>query len=87
MAASLAYGMEALPPKISGLMAGLIHGTASATVAISMPCFERRFDQERYDMAFAVAACAPLLGFVLWRILNQIPSRPCARGGRHSDLI
>ena len=74
LAASLAHGTQPLPPAISGLMAGLSHGPASAPVAIRRPFFGRLFDQQRYDLAFAVAACAPLLGLVLWRILNQIPS-------------
>jgi ACS family hexuronate transporter-like MFS transporter len=69
---NLAYGTKTFPLASSGLMAGLGTGTASALVAISMPFFGRLFDRHRYDMAFAVAACAPLVGFVFWWMLNKI---------------
>ena len=69
---NLAYATKTFPLASSGLMAGLSTGTASALVAICMPFFGRLFDQHRYDTAFAVAACAPLVGFVLWWSLNKL---------------
>jgi hypothetical protein len=55
-ASSLAEGTEALPPVVSGVMAGLSHGTASPLVTVSLPSLGRQFDPQRYDMAFAVSA-------------------------------
>lgn len=93
---NLAYGTKTFPLASSGLMAGLSTGTASALVAISMPFFGRLFDQHRYGMAFAVAACTPPVGFVLWWMLNKIcdsgrgnpresrpPSPTASQGRRH----
>lgn len=72
--AGLAYGTDTFPAANSGLVGGLASGSWSTLVAVAMPFFGRMFDQSRDTTAFAVAAGAPLAGFVAWWVLSR-PSR------------
>src|SRR4051812_23192342 len=67
---SIAYATDVLSPEHSGLIAGLGAGAWSAAVALIMPVFGRLFDQQRYELAFLIAALCPVLGFGLWKGLS-----------------
>lgn len=69
--AAMSYATNAFPSSQAGLVAGLGAGSWSALVAVVMPMFGRLFDQHRYDLAFAIAAALPLIGFLAWDTLNR----------------
>jgi ACS family hexuronate transporter-like MFS transporter len=81
--AALAYGTNVFPTARSGLVAGLASGSWSLLVAVAMPFFGGMFDQSRYTTAFAVAAGAPLAGFLAWWVLNK----GAAIAARGSDRV
>jgi ACS family hexuronate transporter-like MFS transporter len=60
----------------SAYLAGLGAGSWSGVVALVMPMFGRLLDRGKYTAAYAIAAGAPLLGWLAWRSL----SRPQMRG-------
>lgn len=68
---SIAYATDVFPPEDSGLIAGLGAGSWSAAVALIMPVFGRLFDQQRYELAFLIAALFPVAGFALWTGLTK----------------
>ena len=78
--AALAYGTNALPTAQSGRLTGLASGSWSLLTAVTMPLFGRLFDAHCYNAAFAIAAAAPLVGFVGWWILN-----PCNHLAKDRD--
>jgi ACS family hexuronate transporter-like MFS transporter len=71
---SIAYATDVFPSEDSGLIAGLGAGSWSAAVALIMPVFGRLFDQQRYELAFLIAAVFPVAGFLLWRGLAKTKS-------------
>ena len=71
---SIAYATDVFPPEDSGLIAGLGAGSWSAAVALAMPVFGRLFDQQRYELAFLIAALFPVAGFGLWTGLTKTQS-------------
>ena len=56
-----------------GGISGLGAGSWSAIIALVMPYFGRLFDQHRYDTAFALATCFPIVGFAAWWVLSREP--------------
>jgi ACS family hexuronate transporter-like MFS transporter len=72
---ALAYGTSVFPAAKSGLLAGLASGSWSALVAVTMPFFGRMFDQHRYNVAFATASAAPVVGLLTWWVLNSSSGR------------
>lgn len=72
---TVSYAVHLYSPAHSGLIAGLGAGSYGAGVAIFMPLFGRLFDQGNYELAFAIAACVPVLGFLAWILLSR-PIRP-----------
>ena len=42
-----------------------------ALSAVTMPLFGRLFDQHRYDVAFAIAALLPAIGYAAWAWINR----------------
>ncbi|MBI1792097.1 MAG: hypothetical protein HYR60_31625, partial [Acidobacteria bacterium] len=68
---SVSYTVHLFTPAHSGLIAGLGAGSYGAAVALFMPLFGRLFDQRRFDVAFALAALLPALGYACWRAINR----------------
>jgi ACS family hexuronate transporter-like MFS transporter len=60
---SLKYATHVYSRSRSGLIAGIGAGSYGAIVAVTMPLFGRLFDMRRYDLAFAIAAVLPALGY------------------------
>jgi ACS family hexuronate transporter-like MFS transporter len=68
---TIAYATHTYSSSYAGLIAGLGAGAWSAAVACVMPLFGRLFDLRRYDAAFALAACFPVLGYFTWLWINR----------------
>jgi len=68
---SVAYATHVFAAEHSGLIAGIGAGSYGAIVALTMPLFGRLFDLARYDVAFAVAALTPALGYCGWAWINR----------------
>lgn len=67
---SIAYATHVYPAGHSGLIAGIGAGSYGAIVALTMPLFGRLFDIGRYDLAFAIAALLPAVGYAGWLWIN-----------------
>lgn len=68
---SVSYAVHLYSPAHSGLIAGLGAGSYGASVALFMPLFGRLFDQRNYELAFAIAAFLPVLGFLAWILIHR----------------
>jgi ACS family hexuronate transporter-like MFS transporter len=68
---SVSYATHVYSGDHAGLIAGIGAGSYGAIVALTMPLFGRLFDLHRYEVAFAVAALMPALGFFGWAWLNR----------------
>jgi ACS family hexuronate transporter-like MFS transporter len=68
---AISYATHVYSATRSGLLAGLGAGSWSAGVTVLMPLFGRLFDQRRYDLAFLLAALAPVVGWAGWMWLNR----------------
>ncbi len=66
----IAYATRVYSSSYSGLIAGLGAGSWGAAVAVVMPFFGRMFDQERYQVAFTLAAILPIVGYLIWIAVN-----------------
>jgi ACS family hexuronate transporter-like MFS transporter len=69
--AGLAYAARVFSPRNAGLIAGIGAGSWSAVVALLMPWFGRLFDRRAYGLAFALAAGAPVLGLLVWALIDR----------------
>jgi ACS family hexuronate transporter-like MFS transporter len=58
----------------AGYLAGVGAGSWSGLMALGMPLFGRLFDRGAYGVAYAIAAAAPVVGWILWR-LTHLESR------------
>jgi ACS family hexuronate transporter-like MFS transporter len=58
--------------KHSAFLAGLGAGSWSGLMAIAMPIFGRLFDHRAFGTAFALAACAPPIGWILWSLAKPL---------------
>ncbi len=67
----IAYAGRVFSTADAGLIAGLGAGSWSAMVALVMPWFGRLFDRQAYAPAFALAAGAPVLGLVVWSVIER----------------
>jgi ACS family hexuronate transporter-like MFS transporter len=61
-----------------GLLAGIGAGSWSGVVALTMPVFGRLFDAGAYGTAYAIAAAAPVVGWLAWTLAG---GSPALRGG------
>src|SRR5262245_30365182 len=68
---AIAYATHVYSPSCSGLVAGIVAGSYGAIVALTMPLFGRLFDIRRYDLAFAIAALLPAVGYAGWAWINR----------------
>jgi len=68
---SVAWVTRVFPSEHAGLLSGIGAGSWSAVVALTSPGFGRLFDQAGYDTAFRIAAVFPVVGYLLWRILER----------------
>jgi len=68
---SLAYATHVYSPSRSGFIGGIGAGAYGAIVAVTMPLFGRLFDLRRYDLAFALAALLPAVGYAAWAWINR----------------
>ena len=73
---SVSYATHVYSPERAGLIAGMGAGSYGAIVALTMPVFGRLFDMHRYDIAFAVAAILPTLGYFGWYWINRADFSP-----------
>jgi ACS family hexuronate transporter-like MFS transporter len=62
----------------AGYLAGVGAGSWSGLMALVMPLFGRLFDRGAYGVAYAIAAAAPVVGWILWRFIH-LPTRGSAR--------
>ena len=53
-------------------LAGIGAGSWSLLMTIIMPFFGRLFDRGAFSTAYAIAAGAPAVGWVAWRILSRL---------------
>jgi MFS transporter, ACS family, hexuronate transporter len=72
---AIAYATHVYSPSCSGLIAGIGAGSYGAIVAVTMPLFGRLFDIRRYDLAFAIAALLPAVGYAGWAWINRAAER------------
>jgi len=81
---AVAYVTGVFASSQAGLLAGLGAGSWGAVVALMMPIFGRMFDHAQYALSFQIAALFPLVGWLLWRLLEpmkaQIDRRHTQRG-------
>jgi ACS family hexuronate transporter-like MFS transporter len=68
--ASLAETTRRHASEHGAYLAGLGAGSWSGVMALVMPVFGRLFDRGAYGAAYAVAAAAPMIGWLLWRTLS-----------------
>jgi ACS family hexuronate transporter-like MFS transporter len=71
----IAYATAVYSPSQSGLIAGLCAGSFGAA-SLFMPLFGRLFDQQRFHAAFLFAALVPLVGFLVWCVINRRAIKP-----------
>ncbi len=64
-------------------LAGLGAGSWSGAMAVLMPFFGRLFDHGAYRAVYAIAAGAPMVGWLLWRALGAMGEPP---DGEHSRV-
>jgi MFS transporter, ACS family, hexuronate transporter len=67
----LAYAARVFSTRDAGLIAGIGAGSWSAVVALLMPWFGRLFDHHAYALAFALAAGGPVLGLLVWTVIDR----------------
>ena len=67
----LAYAIKQYSTRHSGLIAGLGSGAWSAVLALEMPVIGRLFDLRSYGSAFALATLLPIIGYAVWRVLDE----------------
>jgi ACS family hexuronate transporter-like MFS transporter len=72
---SIGYATHVYSAGHSGLIAGLGAGAWSAGVAVAMPLFGRLIDYHRWDVAFLIAAVAPVVGQAYWLAVNRRRAR------------
>ena len=72
----LAYAARVFSTRDAGLVAGIGAGSWSAVVALLMPWFGRLFDRRDYALAFALAAAGPVLGLVMWSVIDRRETAP-----------
>ena len=68
---SIAYATDVYSSRYAGFISGLSSGSWSATVAVVMPIFGRFLDLKQYDAAFALAAACPVVGFLVWYVVDR----------------
>ena len=64
----ISYGAEVFPKQHAGYIGGLASGAYGAALAVMMPLFGKLFDAAHYDIAFALAAACPVLGYLAFRL-------------------
>jgi ACS family hexuronate transporter-like MFS transporter len=72
---SLRASALAYPREQTALVAGIGAGSWSALVAIILPPLGGLFDAGRYDDAFRLMSCGPILGAALWWLLTPSDRR------------
>jgi len=68
---SVAYATHVYSADHAGLIAGAGAGSWSFLVAILMPLCGRLFDQQRHSWAFWIVTAIPLVGYLVWLVLNR----------------
>ncbi len=74
---SLSVGMQALREESGGFLenpgflAGFCAGTWSLVVASTMPVIGKMFDNRNYPHAFWLVSALPILGTIIWSLLNS----------------
>jgi MFS transporter, ACS family, hexuronate transporter len=71
----LAYAARVFSTRDAGLIAGIGAGSWSAVVALLMPWFGRLFDRHAHALAFALATGVPVLGLVVWGVIDRRADR------------
>jgi ACS family hexuronate transporter-like MFS transporter len=74
----ISYGTEVFSREHAGLIGGIGSGAYGAGLALAMPLFGKLFDARDYTLAFALAACCPVLGYACFRALGGAARAPSA---------
>jgi ACS family hexuronate transporter-like MFS transporter len=67
------FATRAFSQDHAGLLAGIGAGSWGAVIALTSPWFGRLFDHGEYAAAFRIASAFPVAGYVLWRVLSEVP--------------
>jgi len=67
----ISYATEVFAHEHAGYVAGLASGAYGAGLALLMPVFGRLFDAARFDVAFALAAACPAVGYCVFRLCTR----------------
>lgn len=62
----LIYGTQIFSRTYAGYLGGVASGSYGAGLALLMPLFGKLFDARQYNIAFALAALCPVLGYACW---------------------
>jgi ACS family hexuronate transporter-like MFS transporter len=68
---AISYGTEVFSRAHAGLIGGIGSGAYGAALAVLMPLFGKLFDAHAYRLAFALAACCPVLGYGCFRLFGS----------------
>ena len=68
---AISYGTEVFSRAHAGLIGGIGSGAYGAALAVLMPLFGKLFDAHNYALAFALAACCPVLGYGCFRLFGS----------------
>jgi ACS family hexuronate transporter-like MFS transporter len=68
----ISYGSEVFSREHAGLIGGIGSGGYGAALALMMPLFGKLFDARNYGLAFALAACCPVLGYACFRLFGGL---------------
>lgn len=68
---SLSHGMEMQQAANTGFLAGFCISSWSLITAVVMPLFGSMFDHGHYTRSFWLVAMLPVLGVILWQILQK----------------
>jgi ACS family hexuronate transporter-like MFS transporter len=74
----ISYATEVFSHEHAGYIGGLASGAYGAMLAVLMPLFGRLFDGGRFDVAFAVAAACPVLGYACFLLCTRVGKSPTA---------
>jgi ACS family hexuronate transporter-like MFS transporter len=67
----ISYATEVFAHEHAGYIGGLASGAYGAILAVLMPLFGRLFDAARFDIAFALAAACPVLGYACFMLCTR----------------
>jgi MFS family permease len=79
---AVSYVTGVFPSSQAGLLAGLGAGSWGAVVAFMMPIFGHMFDHAQYQLSFQIGALFPVVGWLMWRLLEPLKAQTSRRGAK-----